>query len=283
LQSILHWQGGRRTRFSKSMASHDSSSQIGLKAFALAAIALGVVGFAWGDFATNWQRVPPGFPLRAALAYIVAACEFLSGLAFFWRRTAQAGAFFLTVLYSLFSLLWLIQIIASPLVYDNWGNFFEEFSLVAAGAVAFTLLAPPESPWSGRVGLFSRLYALSVISFGVAHFVYFNGAATWVPAWIPLGQKFWVAATGTFFLMAATSILTGVMASLATRLLTIMIALFEILVWIPKLVADPHDHFYWAGNAICIALAAAAWVVSDAITGRGHSYASLKLRVAVEH
>jgi hypothetical protein len=53
------------------------------------------------------------------------------------------------------------------------------------------------------------------------------------------------------------------MAPLASRLLTAEIVGFEILVWIPKLVAGPKDHFNWAGNAICIAIAGATWVVSD--------------------
>jgi uncharacterized membrane protein len=171
----------------------------------------------------------------------------------------------LTILYAVFALLWVIQISISPLVYDNWGNFFEEFSLLTGGAVAVTLLAPSDSCRPFKTALFTRLYGICVISFGVAHFIYFSGAATWVPRWIPPGQKFWTAATGTFFLMAATAILSGVMAALATRMLTIMIFGFEILVWVPKLLAAPHDHFNWAGNVICIALGTAAWVISDAI------------------
>jgi len=251
------------------MISRKPQSQFGLWSFGLAAILLGVVGLAWGDFATNWQRVQPGVPFREALAYLVAACELLSGLAIFWRRTAQAGAFFLTTLFAVFALLWLIQMFTSPLVYDNWGNFFEESSLVIGGAVAFTRLAPPDSRWAGKTAPISRLYGICAISFGAEHFIYFTGAATWVPAWIPPGQKFWIAATGTFFLMAAAAILSGVMAPLASLLLTVMICGFEILVWVPKLLAAPHDHFNWAGNAICIAMGAAAWVVSDSISELG--------------
>jgi uncharacterized membrane protein len=247
------------------MTNRTPQSHLGLWCFGLAAVLLGIVGLAWGDFATNWQRVQPGVPFRESLAYLAAACELLSGLAIFWRRTAQAGAIFLTILYSVFALLWAIQIFVSPLVYDSWGNFFEEFSLVTGGAVAITLLAPPESFWSGKTGVVSRLYSTCVISFGLAHFIYFSGAATWVPSWIPPGQKFWIAATGTFFLMAAVAILSGILAGLAARLVTIMIFGFEIMVWVPKLLAAPHDHFNWAGNVICIALTAAVWVVSDAI------------------
>ncbi len=49
----------------------------------------------------------------------------------------------------------------------------------------------------------------------------------------------------------------------------IMIFGFEILIWLPKLVAAPHDHFNWAGNAISIAMTAAAWVVADATNQLG--------------
>jgi hypothetical protein len=39
-----------------------------------------------------------------------------------------------------------------------------------------------------------------------------------------------------------------------------------LLVWIPTLSAGPRNHFNWAANAICIALAGASWVVSDSIS-----------------
>jgi hypothetical protein len=42
--------------------------------------------------------------------------------------------------------------------------------------------------------------------------------------------------------------------------------IFELLVWIPNLSAGRSNHFNWAGNAICIALAGASWVVSDSIS-----------------
>ena len=68
------------------------------------------------------------------------------------------------------------------------------------------------------------------------------------------------------FFGAAVAILTGIMAPLAAHLLTAEIVIFELLVWIPNLSGGPNNHFNWAGNAICIALAGAAWVVSDSIS-----------------
>jgi uncharacterized membrane protein YphA (DoxX/SURF4 family) len=80
---------------------------------------------------------------------------------------------------------------------------------------------------------------------------------------------FWAIATAVFFLLAAVAILSGFLAGLASRLLTAMIAGFEALVWAPRLVATPHLHFAWAGNAICLAIAGAAWVVADSISESG--------------
>jgi hypothetical protein len=41
----------------------------GSRVYGLGAIALGLAGLVWGDFALVWQPVPPGVPGRTALAY----------------------------------------------------------------------------------------------------------------------------------------------------------------------------------------------------------------------
>jgi uncharacterized membrane protein YphA (DoxX/SURF4 family) len=247
------------------MVNRRSLSNLGIYVYGVGAIALGVSGLAWGDFATNWQRVQGNVPHREVLAYITALYELFGGIAILWRRTARAGAVMLTVLYSIFSLLWVPRILGSPQVYDVWANFFEEFSLVIAGVVLYTSLAPRDSTWAGRTGVTSRLYGVCVISFALEHLFYISGTASFVPKWIPPGQLFWAIATAVFFLLAAIAILSGILAGLASRLLTTMIVGFEALVWAPKLFSSPHEHFSWAGNAICLALAGAAWVVADSI------------------
>jgi uncharacterized membrane protein YphA (DoxX/SURF4 family) len=238
---------------------------VGIYVYALGAIALGVSGLVWGDFATDWQRVTPGVPFREALAYLTAVYELGAGLALLWPRTARIGAAMLGMLFLVFALLWVPKIATAPLVWDSWGNFFEESSMMIAGVVLWAWLAPADSEWAGKTEQVSRLYGICVISFGLVHFIYLQGAASFVPKWIPPGQMFWAATTGVCFFAAAAAILSGIMAGLASRLLTAMIVLFELLVWMPRFAASPHAHFEWAGNAVSIAMSGAAWVVSDAI------------------
>jgi hypothetical protein len=84
------------------------------------------------------------------------------------------------------------------------------------------------------------------------------GLLGWIPGWLPPTKMFWAYATTMGFFGAAVAILTGITAPLAARLLTAEIVIFELLVWIPNLSAGPSNHFNWAGNAICIALAGAS-------------------------
>jgi uncharacterized membrane protein YphA (DoxX/SURF4 family) len=254
-------------------------SNLGIYVYGAGAIALGISGLVWIDFATNWQRVQGNVPHRGVLACMVAVYELAAGAAILWRRTARTGAMMLAILYSVFALLWVPQIIGSPKVYDVWGNFFEEFSLVIAGAVAYASLAPPDSVWAGRTAHISRLFGICAISFALEHLFYLSGTASFVPRWIPPGQMFWAIVTAVFFLLAAVAILSGFLAGLASRLLTSMIVGFEALVWVPKLIAGPHLHFAWAGNAICLAIAGTAWVVADSINDSGKA----NLKVAEGH
>jgi uncharacterized membrane protein YphA (DoxX/SURF4 family) len=241
------------------------SPSLGLYVFAAAAIFLGVLGFVWSDFAVSWQRVNPDVAHHLALARLAAVIELGTGLGLLLPRTRRVAAGLLTVLYAVFVLCWLPPVVAHPAIYDGWGNIFEELSLVFGGLVLFAALAPPVSTWARHRRTLSRLYGLCPISFAIAHFVYLPGTASWVPRWIPPSQMFWAIATAVSFLLAAAALLSGILAGLAARLLTVEILLFGALIWAPKLAAAPHVHMVWSGNAINFAMAAAAWVVSDTL------------------
>jgi uncharacterized membrane protein YphA (DoxX/SURF4 family) len=247
------------------MQNRSLASNLGIYVYAAAAIFLGVLGLVSGDFATNWQRVVPTVPFREPLAYLTAIIELSAGLALLLPRTARLGALTLTIVYSVFTLLWVPNMLATHTDFDPTGNFFEEFSLVVGGAVLFASLSPAGSSIARRESLFARLFALSTISFGVVHIYDMPGLFGAVPKWIPPSQVFWGWATTIGFFLAAIAILTGILAPLASRLLTVEIVSFELFFWLPMAIASPHNHFVWAGNAISTAIAGAIWVVSDSI------------------
>lgn len=251
------------------MLSRRGLSNLGARVYGLGAIALGLVGLAWGDFATVWQPIqalPFAVPHRMALAYLAAAGLLSAGLAIQWRRGAQAGLLVLTIIYFIFALLWLPRVIGFPQLFGTWGGFLEEMSLVSAAVIVYASLQPRDSVWAfGTVQIGRRFFGICVLSFGLGHFFALPQTAAMVPQWIPPGQKLWAVVTGVAHLLAGVAILSGVLDVLGSRLLTVMLATFGALVWAPALFAQPQEHMVWAGNAINLALIGAAWVVADSI------------------
>lgn len=242
--------------------------QVALRVYGLAAVAFGLVGLVWDDFAAVWQPVAATVPGRSALACIVAALLLLAGLSIQWQRSAALGALTLTILYSLgVIVLHVPQAIEHPTVFVMWSGIAEQLALVAGGLVSYAFCkAPPAgaaNATSVRLILCGRLiFGVCLIMFGLAHLFYLKPTADLVPVWLPPNQMFWAYATAAGHFLAGAAILSGIAARLAARLLTGMFVAFGILVHAPTLLSDPHTHFNWAANAMNFALIASAWVIA---------------------
>jgi len=244
--------------------------RIGLRVYGCGAVALGMVGLAWGDFALVWQPVPSNVPDRTALAYAVAGVLLIAGLAVQWERTARAGAIALTALYALcVGLLHIPRVVAQPSDLSTWAGVAEQLALVAGGLVAFATAARIDGRTFGRLTRFAHLiFAVCLFSFGLVHFYYIDATASYVPAWLPAGQVFWACATGVAHWAAAVAIITGILASTGARLLTAMFVVFGVLVHAPSIFIVPASHLNWTANAMNLALIGAAWVIADSIEAR---------------
>jgi uncharacterized membrane protein YphA (DoxX/SURF4 family) len=245
------------------------ASTPGVHVYGAAAIALGVVGLVWSDFASVWQPVPPEFPSRRVLAWVVASLFLASGLALQWRRTARASLPVLACLHLFPALFWLRRVVYYPQLIGTWLGSAEQFALVIAAAVAFASMSPRPTAWDGRIHRGGRvLLGLCAVVFGLSHFLSLDETIRMVPGWIPPGQRFWALATGVGHVLAGLAIVTGIQAVLAGRLLTAMILGFGALVWAPSVIASPTSHLVWSGNAINLAVAGAVWIVADAMALR---------------
>ena len=237
----------------------------GRHVFGLAAIVFGVVAIAFHEFNT-WEQIRPlgNVPHREILLYIVAAIQICGGIAIQWRRTARAGALALGAIYLAFALLWVPFIVREPKVYDRWGNFFEQFSLVSGALMVYALFGRDDPKRTARLARMGYVFfGICVVSFMLEQVFYLSATAQFVPKWIPPGQMFWAVATTIAFAMAAIALLSGRVALLASQLLTAMIVGFGLLVWLPAPFADPHKLINWAGNAENLAICGSAWIVAD--------------------
>ena len=102
---------------------------------------------------------------------------------------------------------------------------------------------------------------LSALVFGAAHFKYAQFAASMVPAWLPPNQIFWAYATGVGHLAAGLALLSGIRAPLGATLLAVMMALFVLLVHVPRVIAAPGEHLEWIMLGVALSLSGSAWVI----------------------
>jgi hypothetical protein len=230
------------------------SSNIGRHAFGVAALALGLVTLAWHDYNDSHH-------LRY-IVYAATAGQVFGGAAIQFRRSAKTGAAVLVGAYLVFALLCVPGIVAAPRIYNSWGNFFEQFSLVTGAAILYARWSSTWSPETvSRIGRI--LLGICAASFTLEQAFYLRATANLVPKWIPPTQMFWAIATTVLFALAAVALLTNRMALLAARLLAMMVVSFGLLVWVPLVMADPHNHTNWSENAETFAIAGTAWILAD--------------------
>jgi hypothetical protein len=226
----------------------------GQHVFGVAAFAFGFITLAWHEY-NGWHL--PGY-----IVYSVAAAEIFGGIAIQFRRTAKAGAVALGVIYLGFACACMPPIFTEPKIYNSWGNFFEQFSLMTGAAIVYARSA---SPWSR--GTLTRIGCVFVgicaASFTLEQAFYLGNTSSLVPKWLPPTQMFWAVATTVLFALAAVALLTNRMAALASRLLTMMLLIFGLFVWIPLIISDPHNPTNWSETAETFAIAGTAWILAD--------------------
>ena len=238
-------------------------------AFAAVMIAFGILGLIRGDFTVLWEPIPKTIPAREVLVYLCAVVSLVSGAGLLWRRTAALAARVLLAFLILWLLVWRIPgLFRLSLVEGTW-SCGKTVVMTAAAWVLFVWLA---TEWdrrrlgfaTGNKGLrIARvLYALGLIPFGLAHFLFPGPTAALVPGWLPWHMA-WAYITGATFIAASLAILTGVFARWATALSALQMGLFGLLVWVPLVARGSLSAFQWGEVVITVALTAAGWVVAD--------------------
>ena len=232
--------------------------------FGASAVLFGVIALMWHD-ADTWQNLRQiwSLPFGIVLGGCLMVLLIVGGIALQYPRTTRLASVVLCVVFACFSLASIPGIIKAPTVYAQYGSFFEQFSLLS-GAVALYAATEANAEKAVALGRVARLgLGVCAISFTLAQIFYLRFTSDLVPRWIPPNQRFWAILTTVAFALAALAILVNRQARLAIRLMTLMLTLFGLLVWIPRLITHPEAHLNWSEFALTLLIAGAAWVVSD--------------------
>jgi len=252
----------------------DKLRLFGRLCFAISIAFFGAQYLLYGRFEGGLPPVPPWTPGAPFLAYLLGVALIFPALSIASLWKARQSAISLGTLL-LLSFLFLHCLHASSILH-NGTNRTRAFECLTLSAIAFSLSgiltngrnSSTESSatnWPLLLGRF--LFAISMIVFGVQHFMYAGFIATLIPAWIPL-HLFWVYLTGTGMLVAGLSIATGILASLASMGLGLMFLLWFLLLHAPRVAASPRNGDEWTSAFVALAVSGGSFLLASTFPKR---------------
>jgi hypothetical protein len=233
--------------------------------FGASAVLFGVIALMWHDTDT-WQNLQHVWrlPFGSLIGGCLMAAQIAGGIGIPSLRTARLGSVVLCVVYLCFSLASIPDIIAASNIYERYGGSFFLFSSLLCGAMAVYAVTQANAAGATVFGRLARLgLGVCAISFTLDQALLPRETASLVPKWIPPNQMFWAILTTIAFALAAMAILINRQTRLAIRLMTLMLGLFGMLVWVPRLIAHREAHFIWSECVLTFLVTGAAWMVAD--------------------
>jgi uncharacterized membrane protein len=238
--------------------------------FAAALIGFGMCGLIYGNSAVIWEVIPKTLPGRPGIIYLCAVVQLGTGIGLLLRPTLiLACRVILPFLLLCLALLQVPVILLAPREMGSWEQFAEVAAMSAGG---WCLFAAHAGAWeqqhlkfavgtSGiRAGRLLLIVALPM--FGLAHFAYADYTATLVPKWLHF-QLGWTYLTGAANLAAGAGMLFGICPRLAANLEAVMLWIFTLLVWVPRIASASGTQGDWSEFLTSSAIAAGAWLVAD--------------------
>jgi uncharacterized membrane protein YphA (DoxX/SURF4 family) len=245
--------------------------KVGRLCFVISIAFFGLQYLLYGRFEGGLPLVPPWTPGAPALAYLLGAALILSAVSIATLWNARYSAISLGILL-LLSFLFLHSLHASSILH-NGTDRTRAFEGLTLSAIAFVLTGVLPL----KVGSFARrnilkdvvtfgrlLFAISMIVFGVQHFMYAAFIATLIASWIPL-HLFWVYFTGAGFIVAGLSIATGILAALASMGLGLMFLLWFLLLHAPRVAASPRNGDEWTSAFVALAVSGGSFILAAAL------------------
>jgi uncharacterized membrane protein len=249
---------------------------LGRLVFVLAVIQLGLETLLCARFADSYSRqrfyningVVPVIPWLPSslpwLIYAFGAALAVAGAAMLWNHTLRTGALAAGGLMSAGAIL-----LNLPRYAERLGDIAIRTALfepLAIAALAFLLPGRDAiPPWLERAGRYAL--ALSLIVFGVNHFLALALFGTLIPAWIPW-HIFWMAFFGAGFIAAGVSVGSNLLLGWSTALIGLMFAIWVFTLHIPLVAAKPDDPDGWSSLFIAAALWGGCWAQAGALSGR---------------
>jgi uncharacterized membrane protein YphA (DoxX/SURF4 family) len=229
---------------------------------------------------------PASWPGHTFWVYLLSTVLIVAGTAIVFNKKTYSVSL---IVGALFLLLFIFCQIPYELFVDpyykhlgEWGDAEKELVFAGGGFIvagSFPSAKEKNQKESLIINLLKRIipfgsifFCITMVSFGVDHFLYTKGISVLVPTWIP-GAMFWTYFAGAALFCSGIAIILRIKLKLSALLLALMIFLWLIVLHIPRAIADPYglhgnevssvfEAFGFSGIAYLIAIAKKSEVLS---------------------
>jgi len=240
-------------------------SSVGRIFYGIGIAGMGFLTIYYKDF--PYMLIPPKhswIPGLVMLAYISGSTLILAGgCIVFEKQTRPISLLLGSVLLLIFCFYFIpYEFIASSnyMHLVDWENAEKELAL-AGGAflIAGCFSKKNENHLNmflGKLASFGAiLFSITMISFGILHFLYAKDISDYVPSWVP-NRLFWVYLAGTGLIGSGLAIILKIKRGLAATLLGTMIFIWFIILHVPRVIVSPAAYM---GSEVTSALIALAY------------------------
>jgi uncharacterized membrane protein len=240
---------------------------IGRIFFAIAIAGFGIQHLILKGVVVGVELTPPWPPSHLVWGLIVGAVMVLCGLCIALNRLAVPACYLLTALFvNALVLLDLPRIMTKMMDLTERTRFFETLAF-AAGALIVAGVAAK----GGRISAVWRaiqilaligtwLFAISMIVFGISHFLVPSFIAALIPKWIPWPLVL-AYSTGAAFILAAAAIVTRILARTAAFLLGLMLLAWVAVLHGPRIYAALSNGAEWNSGLVALGIAGCAFAL----------------------
>lgn len=238
--------------------------KIGRIFYGIAIAEFGIQIIYYRDF--PYMLLPPNhskIPGLAVLAFISGALFVLAGACLiFEKKPRQISLLLGGVLLLIFCFYYVPYEFVATSNYMHLGEWENAVKvLTLAGGALIIAGCFPEKNENQLTRLLGKLipfgavlFAITMIDYGISHFLYAKGAADYVPVWIPY-HLFWIYFCGAALIGSGVAIILKIGTGLIAALLGAMIFIWFISLHIPRVIASPLKDIGDELTSACLALA----------------------------
>ena len=253
-------------------------ARIGRVFYGIAIAGLGFLTVYYHDF--PYMLIPPEHSWIRSLVivfYISGTMLILAGVCIVFKKKTRPVSLLLgTVLLLIFCFYYIpyeFMATSNYMQLGEWDNAEKELALSGgAFVIAGCFAGNNENPFIMFLGklipLGVILFSITIISFGIDHFLYAKDVAGYIPSWVP-NHIFWAYFAGTALLGSGLAILLKIKHRLSAILLGTMIFIWFIILHIPKAISAPSTDMGGEVTSAFLALAYSgiAFLIAGAIKG----------------